>query len=341
MRKGIFQLAGWVLAVCLSLGAGTALAAPAAMTCVYIPETGHNIHGSFLRFFLEHNGVQVLGAPLTEAFWEDQHLAQYFTNGKLEFYPGDPQPVRVKLGMVGLDYGKTDPPAKVIPRLGDPNALYFPQTGQSISLEIKDFYFRQGGADVFGFPISGLHFESGVFAQYFQKQRLEWNPRTTGLERLRTSPAGQFSLDAKYPGNFLWRAKAANDWCTIIKIQDPSLSNITWLTPLTAMPTRPGTNPVVQTLHVQVRLNPKVPSGPQYVQVFVDNQAGASVPGAAVYAKIQFAETERVLPVMDTNAQGSSEFQFDTGKPASSPVTIEVYAVYGSIVGVGRGAFTR
>jgi hypothetical protein len=343
MKYVVALVVAILLGFALAISSANPIAAPDTSTCVYIIETGHNIHGPFLAFFLSHNGVENFGVPLTEAFWEGAYIVQYFTGGRFELHPEESELYRVLLGLLGLEYGITDPPIKpqAIPPANNPNFRYFPDTGQMISLAIKDFFDARGGIDVFGYPISGLHYELGVFAQYFQRQRLEWTPAILGANRVRSSPVGQISLDRRYPLRFQWRAKATNDWCPARSINDPFLKSAPPKpTPTASAPRTPS--PTTMNLRVRVRFSHTGPTGPQFVDVSVEDQNGNPVAGAGLYAVIHFANGDRVLPVNSSDASGKSAFQFDIGKqPAGSTTVVEVFAALGALHGVGRDSFTR
>lgn len=342
-------LSSIVVGIVLALGLTTSSSAmspyPPDVTCVYVTESGHNIHGPFLTFYLNHNGPENFGVPLTEAFWEGAYVVQYFTGGRFELHPESPSPYRVMLGLLGMDYGVVDPPIKAaaVPLPNRTDFRYFPDSGQTIGLVIKDFFDSHGGVDVFGYPVSGLRYESGIFAQYFQRQRLEWNPIATGSAQVRASPVGQMILDRKYAANFQWRNRAVNDWCP-----EQSVKSTYWKA---ALPTATATlrntsiptpSPTLLSLRVRVKFNPVGSTGPQLVDVNVDDQNGKPVSDVALFAIIHFANGDRVLPVLPTDAGGKSKFQFDVGtQPPGSTTVVDVFAVAGSLGGVGRDFFTR
>lgn len=314
---------------------------PPDVSCVYITESGHNIHGPFLTFYLNHNGPENFGVPLTEALSEGGYVVQYFTGGRLELHPENPSSYRVLLGLLGLEYGVVDPPIKAaaVPPPSLPNFRYFPDTGQMIALTIKEFFDSHGGMDVFGYPVSGLRYESGVFTQYFQRQRLEWRPTAIGSAQVRPSPVGQMVLDKKYASTFQWRNRAANDWCLV-----QSVKSAYWNVPPTPPrnPPSPTPVPIVLNLQVQVKFSLGGSTGPQLVDVNVDDQTGRPVSDVALYAIIHFANGDRALPVLPTDVGGKSRFLFDVGtQPPGSTTIVDVFAVAGSLRGVGRDIFTR
>jgi len=68
----------------------------------YVPETGHNIAPQFIGYWESGGGVRIFGYPVTEAFWEDGLLIQYFERARFEYrldLSGTPGAVR--LGALG------------------------------------------------------------------------------------------------------------------------------------------------------------------------------------------------------------------------------------------------
>ena len=63
-----------------------------------LPETGHTVRGEFLDYFNQHGGLRIFGYPITEQFSLNGRAVQYFQRGRLEFYPENQAPQRVRLG---------------------------------------------------------------------------------------------------------------------------------------------------------------------------------------------------------------------------------------------------
>ncbi len=307
--------------------------------CVYVRETSHNIHGAFLAFYETHGGAARFGLPLTEAFLEDDKLVQYFTFARFEFAPQNPEPFRVQLGLLGMQYNITDPPVKsqAIPSLNDPNFRYFPETGLMIGFAIKDYYDANGGREMFGYPVSQLRYENGVFVQYFQRMRIEWNPVDAGPNKVRLSPVGQIALDRKYPADFQWRTPTASDWCLESTVPYPVRRTTT---AVTAPPTT-GSN-VSLDVQVRVRFRQTGTKGPQYIDVSVDDRiTGKPVSGVALYMVVQYQRGTRVIPMTQTDANGQSTSSFDMGvQPAGYPVVVTVHGFLGTSTGSGSTSFT-
>lgn len=71
----------------------------------YFPETGHTVTYAFLEFFKAKGGIDVFGYPITEVYYENGRMVQYFQRMKLEWYSGDrSNPVRIgNLGELYLE----------------------------------------------------------------------------------------------------------------------------------------------------------------------------------------------------------------------------------------------
>jgi hypothetical protein len=305
--------------------------------CTYVAETGHNIHGAFLLFYRSHNGTTNFGLPLTEAFSEKGRLVQYFERARLEFFPENPPSLQVQVGMLGLEYYNiTDPPIRIeaIPPRNNPNFLYFEESGQMISFALKEAFDKYGGRELLGYPVSGIRYESGKFVQYFQRQRLVWDPLTTGANKVVLSPVGQLALDKNYPADFKWRARVPNDYCGTPPI-GPTPTTVPFVIPT------PNTNGLAMTLHVRVRFRQTGTVGPQYVDVIVEDQNQRRLTNIAAYAVVYLANGERYFPLLPTNSSGITTFGFELGnQPRNCAVTVEVTAFAGPLSATGRDTFT-
>ncbi len=329
-----------LLALAIEPGAPARAESP---TCAFISDTGHNLQGAFLVFYATHNGQFNFGEPLTEPFIENGLIVQYFERARFELHADNPEPYRVQLGLLGTQFGISDPPVKTIaiPPPNDPNFLYFPDTGLWIGLTVKQYFETHGGLDVLGYPLSLLRFENGNFVQYFQRARLEWDPADANPNHVRLSPVGKMILDRLYPPNLTYRNRAANDWCPVYTLAGLP-KGIVQPTPLpqgapTLVPPNTSLN-----LQVHVKFRQTGPTGPQYVDVQVSDQNGRPFAGASLFATVHFSSGDRVYPLMPSDAQGKSSFSFDIGnQPVGSTTIVEVTAFDGSLSATGRDSFSR
>lgn len=153
----------------------------------YFVVTGHFVQGPFLEFFRKYGGVRIFGYPQTEAYYDSRLglWVQYFDNVRMEWHPENPDPYKVQLGLLGEELGYREPPIppEKAPR-NSPFQRYFPETGHIVAYSFLNFYDKNGGLDIFGYPISEMRLENGRMVQYFQRTRLEWHPERPSGDRV-------------------------------------------------------------------------------------------------------------------------------------------------------------
>lgn len=69
----------------------------------YFSETGHLVSYAFLDYFKEHGGVDIFGYPISEMYYENGRIVQYFQRLKLEWCPED-RTTPVHIGNLGEVY---------------------------------------------------------------------------------------------------------------------------------------------------------------------------------------------------------------------------------------------
>ncbi|MBN1260060.1 MAG: hypothetical protein JXB35_05200 [Anaerolineae bacterium] len=141
----------------------------------YFPETGHGVSGEFLTYFNLHGGLEIFGYPITEPFVDRGVPVQYFQNARFEAHPNNPAAYRVQLGLLA-DELRYRQPAASPPSPPSAYRHFFPETGHIVSFAFLDFFKSRGGIDIFGYPVTEMHFEDGRIVQYFQRLKLEWHP---------------------------------------------------------------------------------------------------------------------------------------------------------------------
>jgi peptidoglycan/xylan/chitin deacetylase (PgdA/CDA1 family) len=173
------------LALCLVLLTsvlGALLATPArpaaAARSRHFPATGHNVADPFLRFFEERGDLPVFGLPLTEAFEADGLTIQYFERARLEWHPelGTGQVAAGHLGREVIAGREGEPPFRPVAGAGTEG--YFPETGHTLRGAFAEFWRRNGGLPVFGYPLSEVFSEPDPATgprpvQYFERARFE------------------------------------------------------------------------------------------------------------------------------------------------------------------------
>ena len=169
---------------------------PAANDRLYFLETGHTLGGEFRTAWDRLGGVAKLGYPVSEEVSEVNPLdgqtrkIQYFERAVLEYhaeFAGTPN--AVMLADVGRWVTKGHDFATVAPFNNSANRAYFPQSGHSLKEAFLEYWQREGGVALFGYPISEelpeiSQADGKVYTvQYFERARLEWHPTFAGTPK--------------------------------------------------------------------------------------------------------------------------------------------------------------
>jgi hypothetical protein len=293
-------------ALLLILAAGAAHLAAADIE-EYFPQTGHTIREPFLTYFHESGGLATHGYPITNEFIDPatQQLVQFFENSRLEWFPENAAPNRVRPGRLGVDLGHQEGPLPVrqLAAPGNPNCLHTPETGHQVCDAFLAYWRANGGPARFGNPIGRYTFERGRLAQWFEQGRLEWLPERPAGERV-------------------WAVELGREAFTALG-HDPSL-----LDP--DPPPDPSFGQVVRLQSRATLLRPVTTAGSeQTIYVFVGDQFGIARGGAAVSIILHYPGGDAAVQLPPTNAGGISQVTFRV--PALAPntqVRIEVFARY-------------
>lgn len=189
---------------------------------LYFPETGRYIYAPFRDYWRRFGGVEVFGYPITEQRMEDGRWVQYFERARFEDHPEIPpkikdwdtldKPTRLKLSIqltrLGADLVEKRTGGKGYARSEQaqtpPGGTYFPETGQSISGKIAEYWRANNGITNFGYPLSEQLQEVSqadgktYTVQYFERTRLELHPENAGT---------RFEIQLGLMGRELMRSK--------------------------------------------------------------------------------------------------------------------------------------
>lgn len=72
--------------------------------CRYFAETGHNVCFSFLGFFADNGGAEVLGPPISELVVGTDTISQNFRQARIEWHTDAPATEALQLGALGREY---------------------------------------------------------------------------------------------------------------------------------------------------------------------------------------------------------------------------------------------
>jgi hypothetical protein len=164
-------------------------------TSFYFAETGHSVSGDFLRFYRNNpNAEQVFGYPITEAFTDVRsgRLIQYFTRARFEFQPENPENQRVRLSPLGEYLYESGRKLDIFTPIGCRSFA----NGLAICYDFLDFYEKNGGEAIFGYPISGFEYLNERIVQHFQNARFEWHPNNPVGSKVMLSNLGRVYFDS-------------------------------------------------------------------------------------------------------------------------------------------------
>ncbi|HEX2910265.1 MAG TPA: sialidase family protein [Chloroflexia bacterium] len=160
--------------------------------------TGHNMGGVFKNYWEKYGGLSLFGYPRTEAFHEVNpsdgkiYVVQYFERNRFEYHP-DLAGTRyeVLLGLLGnqLTEQRRAAGEGAFNHFADmhyPGGIYFSQTGHNLRNTFKEYWEKNGGLAIYGYPISEEFYEVNpddgktYVVQYFERNRFEWHPENKG-----------------------------------------------------------------------------------------------------------------------------------------------------------------
>jgi|GEM_PF-264552 len=285
----------------------------------YFRDTGHTVRGEFLDYFNAHGGLRIFGFPITEEFSLNDRTVQYFQRARMDLYPEKPVGQRIQLGALGEELGKSTA-AQPSPGANTLFRRYFSETGHSIIYAFLSFFDKNGGVDLFGYPISDYGAENGRgrIGQYFQRAKLEWYPELAPEQHVQLADLGSIHFDL--------------------------LAEQGKVDPARKKPVPPpGTiRDVPLSLKVSATTKDTITSrrGTQTLYVYVTDQKNKPVEKAEVTFTLRDASGTQTYPMPLTDANGFTSFAFDVGAyPPAQTVFITVNARSNGVTGTDRTSF--
>lgn len=152
----------------------------------YFTQTAHFLRGAFLHYWETHGRTPILGVPITEPIVEDGLTVQYLERARMEWHPeisSDPDQaiLLTRLGVAASEQSgyRFSPIASGTDTF---TSHFFRETGHNLSNAFLLYWQKNGGLEVFGYPISEEFAEVTVSdgktytVQYFERNRFEWHP---------------------------------------------------------------------------------------------------------------------------------------------------------------------
>ncbi|HEX2915861.1 MAG TPA: sialidase family protein [Chloroflexia bacterium] len=166
----------------------------------FYPATQHNLSGVFLNYWTSHGGLAQFGYPHTEPFREYNpadgkiYLVQYFERNRFEYHPElAGTNYEVLLGLLGNQLtadrrAAGDGAFNHFDDMHYPGGTYFSQTGHNLRNSFKEYWEKNGGLAIYGYPISEEFYELNpddgktYVVQYFERNRFEYHPENKGTQ---------------------------------------------------------------------------------------------------------------------------------------------------------------
>ncbi len=293
----------------------------------FFAETNHWVSGVFLEYFHKGGGLEIFGYPISEPFMDQGLLVQYFQKARMEWHPQNPDPYKVQLGLLGEEL-KYRQPAVPEPYPQSRRKIYFPETGHTLAYAFLDYFRTHGGLDIFGYPITEMHFEEGKIVQYFQRLKMEWLPADPSAT-IRIGDLGTMYVN-------LYRDRMPTE-----AFQPMTAEGVSAYKP----GVQPTSTPAITSVHAVVSLKYWVlgKERVQTVSVLVTDNYGTAVNGAQITLHLETPTGER-LPGSDqtltTNDRGFAQAEVPVNWESSgTQIIVKANVTYSGLGTQGQNIF--
>lgn len=148
----------------------------------YFEQTGKVVSGDFLRTF-DKDGLAQIGYPISEETTDGGLKVQYFERARMEYHPELASTgAAVQFTRLGAQLASPGEFPQVQPFTGTHSNTFMPETGHSLATPFLEYWSNHGGLDVFGYPISEAGTQNGLYAQWFERARMEYHPESKVTE---------------------------------------------------------------------------------------------------------------------------------------------------------------
>lgn len=173
-----------------------------AVRSQYFAATGKTASGDFLTTFQRY-GLSRMGYPIEDERARNGRAIQYFERVRMEQSPELVGTGRgVALGLLGLELTQGRTFTKSPPFTSTATNIYVKETGHSLSKLFLSYWKKNGGLDLFGYPISETILEDGRTVQWFERARFEYFPELIKAGRpVQLTLLGNRALDKERRAN--------------------------------------------------------------------------------------------------------------------------------------------
>jgi hypothetical protein len=179
---------------------------------VYFDPTGQVVGEPFLSYWLDRNGAQSIGDPVSPPVMVDERWVQWFEYARLEVSTptlADATANDVRVAPVGamseqpLQFLRFHPAFTPVSATDSPDTLFFQETGHTLANAFRGAWESGDTSERLGPPVSEEFRIRDTVYQYFERGALSWNPDfsvsvvPTGL--IDAAANGQLQLTGSQP----------------------------------------------------------------------------------------------------------------------------------------------
>lgn len=158
----------------------------------YFSPTDKTVSGDFLNVYKQY-GLSRIGYPISEESTESGTKVQYFERVRMEFHPElGKAGYNVLLTRLGVQISAGSQFNSVAPFNSTTTRAYVKETGHSLAEPFLTYWKKNGGIELYGYPISEQIKQDGMTVQWFERARMEYHP-----ELARTGQTVQLTLLGK------------------------------------------------------------------------------------------------------------------------------------------------
>jgi uncharacterized protein YkwD len=142
----------------------------------YFASTGKTVNGDFLNVYNKY-GLSRIGYPVSDETTENGTTVQYFERVRMEFHPEvTTAGYKVMLTRLGVQISQGSQFSTVAPFASTASRAYVAETKHSLSEPFLSYWKKNGGVELYGFPISEPVKQDGMTVQWFERARMEYHP---------------------------------------------------------------------------------------------------------------------------------------------------------------------
>lgn len=166
----------------------------------YFASTGKTVNGDFLNVYNKY-GLSRIGYPVSDETTENGTKVQYFERVRMEFHPElNTSGYKVMLSRLGVQISQGSQFATVAPFASTASRAYVAETKHSLSEPFLSYWKKNGGVELYGFPISEPVKQDGMTVQWFERARMEYHPELAGSgQTVQLTLLGKLAYDKAAP----------------------------------------------------------------------------------------------------------------------------------------------